>query len=357
MNYIYLIALFIFTVALSAVFTLIIKKTALKLRVFDTPKKLRKIHKTSMPLLGGVAIFLSFFIIIYFIRDKILAGNLEASHWIGVFIGACFIMIGGFLDDKYDIKPKYQIIWPVLACLSVIIGGVEIEKILGGSLYLNTVKIPIIKIGINIYYFVLFSDILIIIWLLGMMFTTKLLDGIDGLVTGVTAIGAFIIFLFTITSQYYQPDIGIAALTLSAACAGFLIFNWHPAKIFLGEGGSLLLGFILGVLAIISGGKIAIALLIMGIPIMDVAWVIIRRLREGKNPFRFADRKHLHFRILDLGIGQRKTVLVYYGFAAIFGLSALTLQSLGKVFALGFLVLVMLAIIAIFNYLDNKKRT
>ena len=164
----------------------------------------------------------------------------------------------------------------------------------------------------------------------------------------------FIIFLFTMTTKYYQPDIGLAALILSGACLGFLIFNRYPARIFLGEGGSLLLGYILGVLAIISGGKIAIALLVMGLPIMDVGWTIIRRVRTGKNPFKFADNKHLHFRLLDLGLGQRKTALIYYGFAGIFGLSALFLQSLGKALALGALLIIMLFIIIGFGYLDRK---
>jgi UDP-GlcNAc:undecaprenyl-phosphate GlcNAc-1-phosphate transferase len=159
------------------------------------------------------------------------------------------------------------------------------------------------------------------------------------------------------TTRYYQPDIGLAALVLSAVSLGFLIFNWYPAKIFLGEGGSLLLGFILGVLAIISGGKIAIALLVMGIPIMDVIWTIIRRLAAGKNPFKFADKRHLHFRLLNFGLSQRKTVLIYYFFSVIFGLSALFLQSRGKLFALTILAAIMLAVVITFTYLDRNKRT
>jgi len=182
------------------------------------------------------------------------------------------------------------------------------------------------------------------------MYTTKLLDGIDGLVTGVSAIGGLVIFLFTITTKYYQPDIGLAALILTGVCLGFLVFNWHPAKIFLGEGGSLLLGYVLGVLAIISGGKIAITLLIMGIPILDVAWTIIRRVARGKNPFKFADRGHLHFRLVDSGLGVKKTVLVFYAFALIFGLSGLFLQSRGKMLALIILFAVMIIMIITLSY-------
>lgn len=353
----YYFKIFLVTFTLSIFFTILIKKIALKLRIVDYPDKARKIHSQPVPLLGGWAIFAAFFIIAYFTKEHLLAGNLEPHHWLGVFVGACFLMLGGFLDDKYRLKPNQQIIFSILAALSVIVGGVSIEKItnpLGGFIYLENWRWPIVSWGGAVHYLVLWSDLIIFIWLLGMMYTTKLLDGLDGLVSGVTAIGGLIIFLFTMTTRYYQPDIGLAALILAAACLGFLLFNWHPAKIFLGEGGSLLLGYLLGVLAIISGGKIAIALLVMGLPIMDVVWTIVRRIRAGKNPFKFADRKHLHFRLLDLGLGQRKTVLIYYFFASLFGLSALFLQSLGKLLALSVLVLIMLFLVVGFGYLEKR---
>jgi len=338
--FLYYSAIFIITLLLSVILTLLVKFLAGKLKIVDKPDVPRKIHQTSTPLLGGLAIFLAFFTVLNFVSDKLLAGNLKPHHWLGFFIGACFLMIGGWLDDKYKIKPSQQIIWPVLASLSVAAGGVQIEKItnpFGGFIYLGWL-----------------SAVLIILWLMGMMYTTKLLDGLDGLVSGTTAIGAFIIFLFTMTTKYYQPDIGLASLILAGVSLGFLIFNWYPAKIFLGEGGSLLLGYILGVLAIISGGKIAIALLVMGIPIMDVVWTIIRRIVAGRNPFKFADQKHLHFRLLNLGLSQPKTVLLYYFFAAAFGLSTLFLQSRGKLFVLSILVVIMLAVVIGFSYFDKK---
>lgn len=331
--------IFLVTFGFSVFLTFAILKIAWKLGVIDKPDSGRKIHGKSVPLLGGTAIFLAFFIIIFFNKGRILSGNLEAHHWLGVFAGACFLIFGGYLDDRYNLKPSKQIIFPLFAIVSVLLGGVSIEKItnpLGGYFYPGFL-----------------SAIIIAVWLLSMMYTTKLLDGIDGLVAGVTAIGGLIIFLFTMTTKYYQPDIGLASLVFAAACLGFLVFNWHPAKIFLGEGGSLLLGYILGVLAIISGGKIAIALLVMGIPIMDVAWTILRRLMAGKNPFKFADRAHLHHRLINLGLSQRKTVLIYYLFSAIFGLSALFLQSSGKLVALGILIFIMVIVVGIFRNLDK----
>lgn len=333
--------IFIISFLLCTVFTFIIRYLAIRLDIVDKPDNNRKIHKKNIPLLGGVAIFLTFFIISFLIRDILLSGTLEWHHWFGVFVGATFLIVGGILDDKSNLTPVWQFVWPVLAVTAVIIGGVNIEKItnpFGGYIYMG-----------------FWSGVIIAFWLLGMMYTTKLLDGVDGLVSGVVGIGAFVIFLFTMTNKYYQPDIGTAALILSAVCFGFLIFNWHPASIFLGEGGSTLLGFILGVLAIISGGKIAIALLVMGIPILDVAWTIIRRIINGKNPFRFSDKLHLHFRLLNLGIGQRRTVIIYYVLSGIFGLSALFMQSLEKIFTLSILVIIMLGFVIAFNYINRKS--
>jgi len=341
--------IFIAALILTAILTLVVKKVAFYFKIVDMPDRggeaSRKIHTYPVPLLGGLAIFVAYFAILFLKSDYFLSGNLQWPHLWGFFGGALLIMIGGVLDDKYNLKPWQQIIFPLAAIAAVIIGGVEITKITNpfGS-YFN----------LNAVAFI--SPLLIGLWLLGMMYTTKLLDGVDGLVTGIGGIGGLVIFLFTITTRYYQPDIAFAAILLAGACAGFLVFNWHPAKIFLGEGGSLLLGYILGVLAIISGGKIAIALLIMGIPILDVAWTIIRRLLKGKNPFKFADQKHLHHRLLALGIGQRKTVLIFYSLALIFGLGGLFLQSRGKFWALIGLAAVMMLIIIIFWLLDRRVK-
>ncbi|MDO8592760.1 MAG: MraY family glycosyltransferase [bacterium] len=338
----YYFQIFIITLFLSAALTWPVMRLAKKLNIVDKPDQERKFHHGRIPLLGGLAVFLSFFAVLYLARDGLLSGNLEIRQWLGFFAGGLWLMIGGYLDDKYNLQPSRQLIWPLLAILSVIAGGVGIEKItnpFGGFIYLGA--------G---------SAILISLWLMGMMYTTKLLDGLDGLVSGLTAIGSLVIFLFTMTTKYYQPDIGLAALILAAACLGFLFFNWHPAKIFLGEGGSLFLGYALGVLSIISGGKIAIALLVMGLPILDVVWTIVRRLAAGKNPFKFADRKHLHFRLLNLGLGERMSVLLFYAVSLIFGLSALFLQSVGKVLALVLLGSIMLLTVFLFAYLDRKRK-
>ncbi|NLZ74503.1 hypothetical protein GX917_01175 [Candidatus Falkowbacteria bacterium] len=341
--------IFFTSLVLTAGITVLVRKAAISLNILDQPDEGghgRKIHRQPIPLLGGMAIFLAYFILLFIFARHFLSGNLRWSHLLAFFIGALILVIGGALDDKYNLPPRKQIIFPLLAIAVVILGGVEIEKITnpftGGYIDLNSLAI--------------ISPLLIAFWLLGMMYTTKLLDGVDGLVTGITAIGGFVIFLFTTTTRYFQPDIAFASILLTGTALGFLIFNWHPAKIFLGEGGSLLLGYILGVLAIISGGKIAIALLIMGIPILDVFWTILRRLINKQNPFKSADKKHLHHRLLDLGLGQRGTVLLFYFLALSFGLSGLFLQSRGKFLALILLVVIMFGLVVTFWFMDRKNK-
>jgi UDP-GlcNAc:undecaprenyl-phosphate GlcNAc-1-phosphate transferase len=334
------------------------RNLAKKYKILDHPGG-RKLQTKAVPLWGGLAIFLAAALVLLWQNKFLVVGQLEYHHWWGVLIGALILVIGGALDDKYDLKPRQQIIFPILASLAVIAGGVGIAKItnpFSGLVYLDNWQVPLGYWFGQMHYFVVITDIFTFLWLMGMMYTTKLLDGLDGLASGVGAVASIMIFLFTMTTRYYQPDIALAAAVFAGACLGFLVWNWHPAKIYLGEGGSTLIGFILGVLSIISGGKIAVALLIMGIPIMDVVWAIVRRSLEGKNPFKNPDRQHLHFRLADSRLGVRKTVIIYYIFAVMFGLNALFLQSRGKLISLLILGLVMLGIIIWLARLDKKSK-
>ena len=321
-----------------------VRRLALVWQIVDRPDNQRKIHQRPIPLLGGSAIFLSVAAAFLIFHKQLLVGDLNWFHWLGFLGGGLILIIGGFLDDKYNLKPSQQIIFPLLAVGAVLLGGVEIARLsdLSGGI-------------LNLGAWPWLSPVIISFWLLGMMYTTKLLDGVDGLVSGVSTIGALIIFLFTLTTRYYQPDIAIAALILAAATLGFLIFNFNPASIFLGEGGSLFLGYALGVLSIISGSKIAIALLIMGLPILDVVWTILRRLLAGKNPFKTPDKKHLHHRLLAAGLNQKQTVMVFYILSATFGFVSLFLQSQGKVFALIWLVVVVFLLVIFLPRLVKRR--
>jgi UDP-GlcNAc:undecaprenyl-phosphate GlcNAc-1-phosphate transferase len=190
-----------------------------------------------------------------------------------------------------------------------------------------------------------------------MTYTTKLLDGMDGLVTGISAIGAVVIFLLSLTPQVMQPQTALLSIAFAGSLLGFLILNFYPAKIFLGESGSTFAGFMLGVLAIVSGSKIATAMLVMGIPLLDALWVILQRIMNKQSPIQ-GDRRHLHFRLLDIGFSEPQAVLFLYALSGFFGATALFLQSMGKLVALFMLVLVMVVIVAtiLFAYKLKEKK-
>lgn len=320
----------IYSALLSALFSLaityFIKAIAIKFSIVDQPQEPRKIHKKSIPLLGGLSVFISFWVCVYIIRNSFR--RIGKEELLGLFLGGLVLMIGGYLDDRHRLKPAHQFLFPVLAVIISLAFNVRAEGItnpFGGIIMLPQ----------------LLSYVLSGFWLMGMMYTTKLLDGLDGLSSGVTAIGSLTIFMLAFFTKYYQPEMATLALVFFGAILGFLLLNWHPAKIFLGEGGSLWLGFMLGAFAILSGSKIITALLVMGIPILDVGWVILRRVFvENRSPF-IGDRKHLHYRLLDAGLSVPQAVLFFYLLSLIFGLSSLFLVSFEKLQALGILFLLM----------------
>lgn len=325
--------------ATTLVFTAIVRAAARYFKVVDIPEVAgRKIHKRPVPLLGGVALYGVISLAILFLLKwwpGVLTVNISSVELLFVLLGGLIIIAGGVIDDKYDLPPKKQMIFPIAAVLITFLGGIELLEItnpFGGVLKLDSYSWgPIIVLG----------DALVFVWLLGMTYTTKLLDGLDGLATGVVGIGALMIAFLSLFTKYYQPDVALLAIILAAACGAFLLFNWHPASIFLGEGGSLFLGFFLGVLAVIAGGKIATTLLVMGLPVLDVLWVVGRRFFSGKK-ITVADAGHLHHRLLRAGFSHRGTVGFMYAVSLLFGGAAFILQGPYKLAALAFLVLFML---------------
>jgi len=335
---------FVLSLVLSLILTLLVRKFALHYRIVDSPNEERKLHARPVPLLGGFAIFAAFWLVLGYavFFGGLRWENISPTQFVGVFFGSLALMVMGVADDLRDLPPRFRLAVSSLAALAVVLGGVSLKEItnpLGGVVSFDLFDIAFFgKTAFN-----LLGAVVIFFWLMGMMYTTKILDGLDGLSTGIVSIGALMIFFLASTKQFGQPDIRAVALILVGACLGFLVFNFYPAKIFLGEGGSLFLGFILGVLAVIAGGKIATALLVMGIPILDLIRVAIARIRR-KQPIFQGDREHLHFRLLDFGVHHRLAVLAIYAVAFIFGVTTLFLQSKQKLFMLGILALAMIGV-------------
>ncbi|MFA6553206.1 MAG: MraY family glycosyltransferase [Patescibacteria group bacterium] len=341
---------FLSTAVASVLLTMIVRKWAIRRNIVDRPDVApeRKVQSQPIPLLGGVAIFLAACLVTLgyaVFSNRLLGGYLLPKYLVGIGLAGLMLMVGGYMDDRFHLKPGRQIVWPVLACLAVVGAGIGVTYItnpFGGVIRLDSVTWSMFSMNGVPYYVTLWADLFAFAWLMGMMYTTKFLDGLDGLVSGIGVIGSIILFFLSLGKDVAQPETALLASIFAGACLGFLLFNFHPAKIFLGEGGSLFVGFMLGTLSIISGAKIATALLIMGVPILDVAWVIVRRLFiEKKSPFSTADRKHLHFRLLDIGVSHRGAVLLLYTISLGFGAVALFSGTRQKLIALFVLVGVM----------------
>lgn len=319
---------------ISAILTDVVRAIGLRFGFVDVANSERKKHRGTVPRLGGIAIYLGFSVMtlaLLFWTDHLTSGEITTRQILGFLIGGLILMIGGAFDDKLDLPPKVTLIFPLLAGLVAVGAGLGVAKItnpLGGAF----------TIGENI------SDVLTFVWLLSMMYTTKLLDGLDGLATSVGSVGALMIALLALSAAYFQPDVALLALVALAALFGFWLWNFHPAKIFLGEGGSLLVGYLIGGLAVISGSKVATALLVLGVPAFDVFFVMFERYRLGHAIFS-GDRTHLHHRLFDLGLSQRQVVALYTGLALVFGLSTLIFASWQKLVSLVILFIVMFVVI------------
>ncbi len=342
---------FIVATLLSLILTLIVKNLAKKLNIFDYPDKERKWHDHLTPLLGGSAIFISFWLIVFYLYNfsGIVFKNFNAKQLILFFIAGLVLMVVGYCDDKYKIFYQYRLLFSALAVLLVLAGGLNFDGItnpFGGTIGLDFWKIQTSYFGTILVG----VEILVFLWLMGMIYTVKILDGLDGLATGVVMIGALsVAALAGGSTKFFQPDVSLVALVLAGSCLGFLFVNFYPAKIFLGEGGGQFLGLMLGVIAIIAGSKIATALLVMAVPIIDLIWVVSSRLANGQSISQ-GDRRHLHFRLVDIGFKHWQAVLVFYGFSALFGFSALYMSSKFKIFSLLILVIgIIILEISIYN--------
>jgi len=309
-----------------------VKRIAIRFQILDTPDSARKTHAKPTPLLGGAGIFFSTVLILGILKFSFVEFAFSNSVFFAIVFGGIILTLGGALDDKFNISPKILWIFPALAAIFAISFGI------GDTL--NIIRNPFGgEINLNLYFqnFNL-KDIFLFIWIMGMLFTTKFLDGLDGLCAGTGLVGSIVIAIISLLPNINQSSTAAIAIVFAGTLLGFLIFNYQPAKIFLGEGGSTFIGFMLAILSIVSGGKLATAFLVMGLPILDVAIVILKRIWKRKSPFT-GDREHLHFKLQNLGITQKQIVWLYWSICAIFGLIAVFFHGKGKFTAIVFMSL------------------
>lgn len=301
--------IFISSLIISFILTPLVKKIATTVNGFDYPSK-RRINIKPVPNTGGIAIFIAFIFTYYIFNDHSLATY-------GIMFGATFIFILGLFDDMFEISPLMKLLGQIGAASILIYFGVQINFItnpLGGMIYLGYFSIPVT-----------------ILWVVGIINTVNLIDGLDGLAAGISIVAT--ITLFAVAMQEYRLIPAIAAIALAGSLSGFLKYNFHPAEIFMGDSGSMLTGFILAAISVTGALKsaaavtIVVPILALGIPIFDTIFAIVRRIYHNK-PIGKADRGHIHHRLMALGWSHRQAVVIVYGSSILLGITALIINGL-----------------------------
>lgn len=308
------------------------------------------IHKKPIPRGGGIPLFAGAFAAgILFLPINPVIG--------AVFLASFIALVTGVLDDKYDISPYLRFGINILCALIVAGAGISVNFItnpLGGILYLNEIRLPLEVFGFQAR--IVMSDVVAVLWIVWVMNMLNWSKGVDGQMPGIVAISAF--FIGILSLRFGTLDVTTqASATLSfiiaGAALGFLIYNFHPAKIFPGYSATAIY-LLLAVASILSSAKLATAILVMGVPLADGAFTIARRILSGHSPF-WHDRKHLHHLLLEHGWGQRQIALFYWGLSAIFGGLSLVLSSRGKSFAIIMMVIIVGGTLLFLNYLLRRK--
>jgi len=309
--------------------TPVVRTIAFKVGAVDVPRDSRRMHKTPIPRMGGLAIFFGFIlsVLIFLPLDDQLRGML---------LGSVIILILGIFDDIYALPAKPKFLVQIIAALIAVLEGNRVYFLSNPNIFSSE---PYWELG---WLSIPFS----VLWIVGITNAVNLIDGLDGLACGVSTISSTTLLVIALTMA--EPQVAILMAALAGACAGFLPYNLNPAKIFMGDTGSTFLGFILATVSIQGLFKFyaiisfAVPFLVLGLPIFDTCFAILRRVSHGQSPMA-PDRGHIHHRLIDMGFNQKQTVAVLYIISAILGLSAVVLTTSGTMKAMLLLMALCLA--------------
>lgn len=327
---IYLILTFVVAFVFSFAATPIAYRLAFKVGAVDVPRDKRRMHKKPTPRIGGVAIIFGFVV-------AVCCFGVMTRELTATLIGAAIIAVMGFVDDCKNLDAKLKFVIQIIAALVVIlVGNIRISAFTNPNVFSNS------------QYLVLpwwLSGIITVLWIVFITNAVNFIDGLDGLAAGVSAImSVSLVFIAVRVGEY---SIAVVGLAIMGACFGFLPFNFNPAKIFMGDTGSTFLGFILATLSIQGVFKsyavisFAVPLLILGLPLFDAMFAMIRRIYHGKSPMS-ADRGHLHHRLIDMGFSQKQTVFILYAISGVLGITAVLLAEYGTLRALILMISVLI---------------
>jgi len=363
---------------LAFVLTFFVKAFCYKVGWLDKPAT-RRVHTKAVPRLGGVAMFLAFVIASLLFYTPGPNFNAHANeltiYWLLIAAGTLMVLVHAY-DDILGLGP-----WPKLLAQTIaviIILGPWIDKTFHGVLlftfnnpfgieHLNP-KLPpppwyreptflLFIQKADITFAAIPAVLLTWFWTVGMMNTVNWIDGMDGLATGVVGITA--LFITLISFMLHQYSIAVLSAIFTGAIFGFLPHNWNPAKIFMGDSGSMFLGLALAVLSIMGGAKLALALMVLGVPILDVAVVIMNRIRRRQSPVHY-DKTHLHHRLMATGLSVKQICYLFYGVATTFGLLALSFSFSGihsaHLYKFLGIILVVLTMVGLVIWVDRRQR-
>jgi len=310
-----------------------------QLGAIDVPNDERRVHDRPIPRTGGLAVAASFV-------GVGLAGILanEAFHFApalhavratevyALFLGVAVGGLIGYLDDRLQLRARWQFAAQFLLAGIALAGGIRIERLpnpfADGPLatFDTTFLGEAAAIAVTT------------LWIVGMLNSVNFVDGLDGLLAGIALIAVTTLGVISLMDPDPQPLVAVLCALLAGSLVGFLPYNFHPARVFIGTAGVFAVGYALAVLSIMGTAKVAVALLVLGVPVIDTFWIIIRRVAQGRSPFD-ADRGHFHHRLLDLGLSHRQAVLMIYAICIVLAVLSLALSGRGQLSA--FLIVVL----------------
>jgi UDP-GlcNAc:undecaprenyl-phosphate GlcNAc-1-phosphate transferase len=321
-----LIVTFVVAMLLAVGLTPLVRRLMLRLDAIDTPDQ-RRVNKSPLPRGGGIAVAFAFLVVavgVLVVNDRLdmvdVPFTISTPELSALLAGGALATVIGFLDDYFQLRARWQLLGQLAVALLAVAAGITVT-------YLNNPfgagTIPLEGA---------FATGFTILWIVGMINSINFIDGLDGLSSGIALIAALTLGLISLTVTVSQPFIAVLCFALAGALLGFLRWNFHPATIFIGTSGVMFVGYTLAVLAILGTAKVAVALLVLGVPIIDTFWIIVRRLANGRSPFT-PDRGHIHHRLLDLGLTHGQTVLVIYALCIVLALLSFLLSGTGQLYA------------------------
>ena len=315
--------------AVSIAMTPIVKAFAQRVGAMDVPGEARRVHDHPIPRMGGLAIFLGFIISVVLFADV-------TKQVQGILIGAVIIVATGAVDDIISLRYWIKLLAQIAAAVVAVVHGVVIDILMNPNIFSQNPSLILGVLGVPIT----------VIWIVGITNSVNLIDGLDGLACGVSTISS--ITMLVVAMMVSEGNVALILAALAGACIGFIPYNLNPAKIFMGDTGALLLGYVLATVSVLGMFKFyaivtfVVPILALALPLFDTLFAIIRRLLRGQNPLT-PDRGHLHHRLIDMGLSQKQAVAVLYSLSAVMGLTAVVISTQG---ALRVLLLVVELLIA-----------